>query len=46
MSRIPTSASIDAAPEVSKGSLEAVNKLLGTVPNMFRLIGNRKAIWA
>ena len=40
MSRIPTPVSIDASPEASKGSLEAVNKLLGTVPNMFRLIGN------
>ncbi|MCB1983918.1 MAG: hypothetical protein KDF49_00635 [Nitrosomonas sp.] len=40
MSRIPTPVSIDAAPEASKVSLEAVNKLLGTVPNMFRLIGN------
>ena len=35
MSRIPTPASINAAPEASKGSLEAVNTLLGTVPNMF-----------
>lgn len=40
MSRIPTPASIDAAPKASKGSLEAVNKQLGTVPNMFKLIGN------
>lgn len=40
MSRIPTPATINAAPEASKGSLEAVNSLLGTVPNMFRLIGN------
>ena len=40
MSRIPTPVTIDAAPEASKGSLEAVNNLLGTVPNMFRLISN------
>lgn len=40
MSRIPTPASIDAAPEASKGSLQAVNNLLGSVPNMFRLISN------
>ena len=40
MSRIPTPASIDTAPEASKGSLEAVNNLLGSVPNMFRLISN------
>ncbi|ELB2812689.1 peroxidase-related enzyme [Vibrio alginolyticus] len=40
MSRIPTPASIDLAPEASKGSLQAVNSLLGVVPNMFRLISN------
>lgn len=40
MSRISIPEFIDAAPETSKGSLEAFNKLLGTVPNMFRLIGN------
>lgn len=40
MSRIPTPATIDAAPEASQGSLKAVNNLLGSVPNMFRLIGN------
>jgi uncharacterized peroxidase-related enzyme len=40
MSRIPTPASIDSAPEASRGLLEAVNKLLGTVPNMFRIIAN------
>ncbi len=40
MSRIPTPASIEAAPEASRGLLEAVNKLLGSVPNMFRIIAN------
>ena len=40
MSRIPTPASIDAAPEASKASLQAVNNMLGAVPNMFRLISN------
>jgi len=40
MSRIPTPASIEAAPEASRGLLEAVNKLLGSVPNMFRIISN------
>lgn len=40
MSRIATPASIEAAPEASRGSLEAVNKLLGSVPNMFRIIAN------
>ncbi len=38
MSRIPTPATIADAPEKAHGLLEAVNKQLGTVPNMFRLI--------
>jgi uncharacterized peroxidase-related enzyme len=38
MSRIPTPASIADAPEKSRALLEAVNKQLGVVPNMFRLI--------
>ena len=38
MSRIPTPATIADAPEKARGLLEAVNKQLGTVPNMFRLI--------
>ncbi|SET04721.1 uncharacterized peroxidase-related enzyme [Nitrosomonas marina] len=40
MSRIHTPASINDAPEASKGSLEAVNKLLGSVPNLFRIVAN------
>lgn len=40
MSRIPTPVSIEAAPEASRVLLEAVNKLLGSVPNMFRIIAN------
>ncbi|SEM96161.1 carboxymuconolactone decarboxylase family protein [Nitrosomonas marina] len=40
MSRIHTPASIHDAPEASKGSLEAVNKLLGSVPNLFRIVAN------
>ncbi|MBC7521760.1 MAG: carboxymuconolactone decarboxylase family protein [Sandarakinorhabdus sp.] len=43
MSRIPTPASIDAAPEASRPLLEAVNKQIGSVPNMFRLIANSPA---
>lgn len=43
MSRIPTPASIDAAPEASRPLLEAVNKQLGVVPNMFRLISTSPA---
>ena len=38
MSRIPTPATIAEAPEKSQPLLEAVNKQLGVVPNMFRLI--------
>ncbi len=40
MSRIPTPASITAAPEASRASLEAVNDLLGSVPNLFRIVAN------
>jgi uncharacterized peroxidase-related enzyme len=38
MSRIPTPATIADAPEKAQPMLEAVNKQLGLVPNMFRLI--------
>lgn len=38
MSRIPTPATIADAPAKSQPLLEAVNKQLGVVPNMFRLI--------
>ena len=40
MSRIPTPESIEAAPEASRSSLEAVNSLLGSVPNLFRIVAN------
>ena len=40
MSRIPTPATIDAAPIASHALLEGVKKQLGIVPNMFRLISN------
>ena len=40
MSRIPTPATIKSAPLASKASLEAVNRLLGGVPNLFRIIAN------
>ena len=43
MSRIPTPASIDAAPAASQPLLEAVKKQLGLVPNMFRLVANSPA---
>jgi uncharacterized peroxidase-related enzyme len=43
MSRIPTPASIDAAPVASRPLLEGVKKQFGLVPNMFRLISNSPA---
>jgi hypothetical protein len=43
MSRIPTPATIEAAPTASRPLLEGVKKQLGVVPNMFRLISNSPA---
>jgi hypothetical protein len=43
MSRIPTPATIDAMPAASRPLLEAVEKQLGVVPNMFRLIAHSPA---
>lgn len=43
MSRIPTPASIDAAPAQARPLLEAVQKQLGSVPNLFRLVSNSPA---
>jgi len=43
MSRIPTPATIDAAPVASRPLLEAVKKQFGVVPNMFRLVSNSPA---
>ncbi|HTV85462.1 MAG TPA: peroxidase-related enzyme [Dyella sp.] len=43
MSRIATPASIDASLAQSKPLLEGVQKQLGVVPNMFRLIGTSPA---
>jgi uncharacterized peroxidase-related enzyme len=40
MSRIHTPASVDLSPEASRARLGAVQKSLGTVPNLFRLVGN------
>src|ERR1700761_1691354 len=39
MSRLSIPA-VDAAPEGSKATLNAVHKQLGVIPNLFRLIGN------
>ncbi|MBI3347519.1 MAG: peroxidase-related enzyme, partial [Burkholderiales bacterium] len=41
--RIATPASIDAAPEAARPLLEAVNKQIGSVPNLFRLVANSPA---
>ena len=43
MSRIVTPASIDAAPEASRPLLDAVNKQIGSVPNLFRIISTSPA---
>jgi uncharacterized peroxidase-related enzyme len=43
MSRIPTPATIAAAPPASQPLLEAVKKQLGSVPNLFRLVSNSPA---
>jgi uncharacterized peroxidase-related enzyme len=43
MSRIPTPATIDAAPLQSQPMLEAVKKQLGIVPNLFRLVATSPA---
>ena len=43
MSRIPTPAAIADAPEASRPLLEAVNKALGTVPNLHRLVATSPA---
>ena len=43
MSRIPTPATVDAAPAASQPLLEAVKKQLGIVPNLFRLVANSPA---
>jgi len=43
MSRIPTPVSIDTAPAAAKPLLEAVNKQLGFVPNLFRVVANSPA---
>jgi uncharacterized peroxidase-related enzyme len=43
MSRIQTIASIDAAPAAARPLLEAVNKQIGSVPNLFRVVANSPA---
>jgi uncharacterized peroxidase-related enzyme len=43
MPRIPLPASIDAAPAASRPLLEGVRKMLGSVPNLFRLTASNPA---
>ena len=43
MSRITTPATISDAPKASQTLLKGVEKMLGSAPNMFRLIGNSPA---
>src|SRR5882724_3634836 len=43
MSRIQTPATITAAPAASQPLLQAVEKQLGVVPNLFRLLANSPA---
>jgi uncharacterized peroxidase-related enzyme len=43
MSRIQTPATIAEAPAASQPLLQAVNKQLGTVPNLFRVVANSPA---
>jgi uncharacterized peroxidase-related enzyme len=43
MSRIPTPATIEAAPAAARPFLEAVKQQFGIVPNLFRLVANSPA---
>lgn len=43
MLRIPTPATIADAPEASRAALEAVEKQMGSVPNLFRLVATSPA---
>ena len=43
MPRIPTPATIDAAPSAAQPLLEAVKKQIGSVPNLFRLTATSPA---
>ena len=43
MSRIPTPATIEDAPEAARPLLEGVKKQIGSAPNLFRLVANSPA---
>ncbi|WP_025659674.1 peroxidase-related enzyme [Rhizobium sp. IBUN] len=42
--RIPIHPSIEAAPEASRPTLEAIKKRIGGVPNVFRMMANSPAV--
>jgi uncharacterized peroxidase-related enzyme len=44
MARIPIPATLEAAPEASKPTLEAIRKQLGALPNVFRMMSNSPAV--
>jgi uncharacterized peroxidase-related enzyme len=46
MSRIPTQATIEDVPEASRPILENIQKQIGSVPNIFRLVSNSPAALA
>lgn len=43
MTRLATPATIDAAPEAARPLLQAVQRQIGSVPNLFRLVANSPA---
>jgi uncharacterized peroxidase-related enzyme len=43
MSRIQIPATVEAAPAAAQSMLQAVNKMLGSVPNLFRLVAKSPA---
>ena len=43
MSNITTPATIEASPAASQPLLQAVKKMIGSVPNLFRMVGNSPA---
>ncbi|WP_426230437.1 carboxymuconolactone decarboxylase family protein [Pararhizobium sp. DWP3-4] len=44
MARIPIPATLEAAPEASKATLEAVRTQIGSLPNVFRMMSNSPAV--
>jgi uncharacterized peroxidase-related enzyme len=44
MARIPIPATLDAAPEASRPTLEAIKKQIGALPNVFRMMSTSPAV--